>query len=88
MSLEKQIIIDQITVVEDGTVWVREATKIIENGIELSKQYHRTSFSPDSDVSTQPQNIQDICKIAWTPEVVATYKAQIEANTLLNGVAQ
>jgi hypothetical protein len=74
MALIKEILIDQITVVEDGTVLVREVTRVIENGIELSKQYHRTSFAPDSDISTQPSNVQAVCIAVWTPEIILAYK--------------
>jgi hypothetical protein len=82
MALTKETITDQITITENGTVFVREVTRIMEDGNEISKQYHRTSFAPASDVSAQPQNVQDICNISWTPEVIAAYKAQIEANKI------
>lgn len=82
MALTKEIAVDQITVTENGIVLVREVTKILENGVELSKQFHRSSFVPESDVSSQPQNVKDICAIAWTPEIIAAYKAQQEANKL------
>jgi predicted ThiF/HesA family dinucleotide-utilizing enzyme len=84
MALEKQVVIDQITVTENGIVLVREVTRIMENGSELSKQYHRTSFAPSSDVSAQPQNVQDICNIAWTQAIISAYQAQQEANTMRN----
>jgi hypothetical protein len=78
MALTKEVVIDQITIAENGTVLVREVTRIMEDGAEISKQYHRNSFSPASDVSEQPQNVQDICAVAWTPEIVSAYQAQQE----------
>jgi hypothetical protein len=75
MALTKEIAVDQVTVTENGIVLVREATTIKENGVELSKKYHRTSFTPGQDVSSQPANVQAICAAAWTPEVVAAYQA-------------
>ena len=65
MALTKEVITDQITVTENGTVLVREVTRIMEDGVELSKQYHRTSFEKNADVSGQPQQVQDICAAAW-----------------------
>jgi hypothetical protein len=65
MALTKEIVIDQITVTANGTVLVREVTCILEDGIEISKHYHRTSFEKNSDVSSQPQQLQDICAVAW-----------------------
>ena len=76
MALTKQIKIDQITVLEDGLVLVREVMQILEDGIQISKQYHRTSLQPGQDISDQPQNVQDICNVAWTPEVIAEYQAK------------
>jgi len=76
MALTKEVSVDQITVTENGTVLVREVTRIMEDGVEFSKQYHRSSFTPDSDVSGQPTNVQAICTAVWTPEVIAAYQAQ------------
>ena len=65
MALTKEVVIDQITVTETLCVLVREVTRIMENGVEISKQYHRSSFEKDSDVSAQPQQVQNICAAAW-----------------------
>jgi hypothetical protein len=80
MALTKEIGVDQITVTENGTVLVRETTTIKEDGIELSKKYHRTSFAPEADLTGQPANVVAICNAAWTPEIIAAYKAQQIAN--------
>lgn len=80
MSLTKEIAVDQITVCENGIVLVRETTTIKEDGVEISKKYHRSSFVPEQDVSDQPTNVQAICAAAWTPEVIAAYQAQQAAN--------
>ena len=80
MALTKETIIDQITVVENGTVLYREATRIMEDGTQLSQTYHRTSLAPDSDLTGVPANVVAICNVAWTPEIIAAYKAQQEAN--------
>jgi hypothetical protein len=82
MALTKETVVDQITVTEFGTVLVREVTRIMEDGKEISKQYHRYSFAPASDVSAQPANVQAICAAAWTPELIAAYEAQQAANQI------
>jgi len=84
MALEKQVVIDQITVTENGIILYREVTRIIEDGVELTKKYHRTSLTPGQDLTGQPANVVAICNTAWTPEVVAAYQAQVEANRLGN----
>jgi hypothetical protein len=65
MELTKETAVDQITVTVNGTVLVREVTRIMEDGIEISKQYHRTSFEKNAEISAQPQQVQDICAAAW-----------------------
>jgi hypothetical protein len=80
MSLTKNTSIDQITISEDGSVFYREATRIMEDGNELSKTYHRSSLTPGQDLTGIPANVVAICNVAWTAEVVAAYQAQLEAN--------
>lgn len=79
MSLTKEVVIDKIEVVENGIVQVRQATRIIENGAQLSQSYHRWSLTPGQDVSDQPANVQAICAAAWTEEVIAAYEAAVAA---------
>jgi len=80
MSLTKETVVDQITVTENGTVLYREATRIMEDGNELSKTYHRSSLVPNADLTGIPANVVAICNVAWTAEVIAAYQAQVEAN--------
>jgi hypothetical protein len=80
MALTKEVTVDQITVTENGIVLYREATTIKEDGEEISKKYHRTSLTPGQDLTGQPEKVVAICNVAWTPEVIAAYEAQLEAN--------
>lgn len=80
MSLIKEVVIDQVTVTENGTVIYREATRIMEDGLQLSQNFHRTTIVPGSDLTGVPANVVAICNVSWTPEVIAAYKAQQEAN--------
>ncbi len=82
MALTKEVAIDQITITENGVVLYREATTIKEDGEEISKKYHRTSLTPGQDLAGQPEKVVAICQVAWTPEVIAAYEAQQEANKL------
>jgi DNA-binding transcriptional LysR family regulator len=79
MALTKEKVIDQITVTEDGVVFYREATRIMEDGQQLSQTYHRTSLTPAQDLTGQPANVVAICNAAWTVEVIAAYQAQVAA---------
>jgi hypothetical protein len=78
--IEKQTSVDQITVTENGIILYREATRIIEDGKELTKTYHRSSLTPGQDLTGQPANVVAICNTVWTEEVIAAYQAQQEAN--------
>jgi DNA-binding transcriptional LysR family regulator len=79
MSLTKTTVVDQITVNENGIVLYREATRIMEDGNELTKTYHRSSLTPAQDLTGVPANVVAICNAAWTPEVIAAYQAQSAA---------
>lgn len=82
MALTKEQAIDKIEIVENGIIQVRQITRIMEDGKELSSSYHRWAFAPGDDVSDQPANVQAIAAAAWTPTVIAAYQAQIAENTL------
>jgi DNA-binding transcriptional LysR family regulator len=76
MSLTKSTVVDQVTVTENGVVLYREATRIFEDGVELSKTYHRSSLTPGQDLTGIPDNVVAICNAAWTPEVVAAFQSE------------
>ena len=84
MALTKETIVDQITVTENGIVLYRVATRIMEDGNQLSQTYHRTSLTPGQDVTGQPANVVAICNVAWTPAVIAAYEAQLAAQQVAN----
>jgi DNA-binding transcriptional LysR family regulator len=78
--INKETVVDQITVTENGIILYREATRIIEDGKELTKTYHRSSLTPGQDLTGQPANVVAIANTVWTPAVIAAYQAQLEAN--------
>ena len=80
MALTKEVAVDQITITENGIVLYREATTIKEDGVEISKKYHRTSLTPGQDLTGQPENVAAICNLTWTEAVIAAYEAQVEAS--------
>tara|TARA_B110000503_G_scaffold91953_1_gene138764 strand:+ start:1864 stop:2127 length:264 start_codon:yes stop_codon:yes gene_type:complete len=86
MALTKETVVDQITVTENGIVLYREATRIMEDGNQISQTYHRTSLTPAQDLTGVPDNVVAICNVAWTAEVVAAYEAaQAEAAQRMGG---
>jgi hypothetical protein len=73
--INKEVIIDKIEVIENGGVLIREATRIVEDGEEISRSYHRSSLAPGADISNQDPRVQAICNAVWTPEVIAAFEA-------------
>jgi len=84
MALTESSKIDQIEVVGDWNIQVRQATIIERDGEFVSRTFHRWVLNPDSDISDQEQKVKDIANAAWTPEVrqaYETFKAE-QANRL------
>ena len=81
MAITKETLVDQITVTENGIVLYREATRIMEDGNELSKTFHRNSLTPGQDLTGQPANVVAICNTVWTAEVIAAWQAKIASST-------
>ena len=75
MALEKVQIVDRIEVVENGCVQVRTKTAIIEDGKQISGNFHRHVIAPGSDYSAEDARVQAICAATHTADVIAAYKA-------------
>jgi hypothetical protein len=74
MALTESTSIDQIEVVNDWNIQVRQATIIERDGEFVSRTFHRWVLTPDMDISGQEQKVKDICNVAWTPEVRQAYE--------------
>jgi len=74
MALTENTSIDQIEIVGDWNIQVRQATIIERDGQFVSRTFHRWVLTPDSDISGQEQKVKDICNAAWTPEVRQAYE--------------
>jgi hypothetical protein len=85
MSLTKTTTVDQIVVQENGTVLYREATRIMEDGNQISQTFHRLSLIPAQDLTGVPVNVVAICNTVWTAECIAAYQA--EANRIAGAQA-
>ena len=80
MALEKQVVVDLIETIENGSVQVRTKTAILEDGKQISGTFHRHVVAPGQDYSNEDARVQAICAAVHTPEVVAAYQAAQEAN--------
>lgn len=73
--LEKIEIVDRIEVIENGCVQVRTKTAILEDGKQISGNFHRHVIAPGADYSGEDARVQAICAATHTPEVVEAYKS-------------
>jgi hypothetical protein len=75
--LEKISVIDKIEILEDGQVQIRRADKIMEDGVEIAKTYHRHALAPGENLAGQDKRVADVAGLIWTADVVKTYKDSI-----------
>ena len=95
MAITKELIEDKIEVVGDyKTIQVRTATVIKEDGVELTRSFHRhtvdcvssvqadddTWTHTDTDVSGESTEVQGIATAVWT-DAVKTAKQTANENT-------
>ena len=80
MALTKEQKVDKIEIVGDYKhVQVRTATVVSEDGVELSRSYHRHVVSPLDDASGESQEVQAICAAMHTQAVKDAYQAHLDA---------
>lgn len=74
--LEKKVSYDH-SITEFGHVQVRRITRIMEDGKEISKSYHRHVISPGESTEGQDERTIELAKAVHTPEVIAAYQARM-----------
>ena len=91
MALTKVIVVDKIEVMESGVVQVRTATRVMEDGVELSSSFHRTVLEPstkasgswaDTDISGEDARVQAIANATWTSSVKTAYQEFMDAQAV------
>ena len=76
MALTKETQIGKIEVVgKYKSVQVRTDTVVMEDGIELSRKYHRHALSPDAVITDENAEVQAVCNAVWTQAVKDAYEA-------------
>ena len=93
MAITKEVIEDKIEIVgELKNIQVRTATVIKEDGVEISRSFHRkvlecvsSSYDgnswthTDTDISKESTEVQAICNAVWTTTVKNAKKTFNEA---------
>ena len=90
MAITKTTENDKIEVVNKWNIQVRNATIIKEDGVELTRSFHRKVLVPGTldasdnlvatDISGEDADVQAICNAAWTSQVKTDYTAFLVAN--------
>jgi len=75
MALNKTIVVDRIEVLEMGQIQVRTATVIDEDGIQISRTFHRHVLNPGADLTGQTDRVTGIANATWTAEVLSDWEA-------------
>jgi len=79
MALTKETVVDKIEVLENSTLQVRTATRVLEDGEVLSSSFHRHTLAPGSDTSNEDAKVVAIANATWTADVVTAYNDMIAA---------
>lgn len=88
MAITKEIKADKIEVVENGRIQIRTATIIKENGVEITRSFHRHAIDPsdkssgswkDTDISNEDERVQAIANATWTDEVKKAYQDKVDS---------
>ena len=88
MALTKETVVDKIEVLEKGQVQVRTATRVLEDGVQLSQSFHRHVVEPstkdsgswaDTDISGEDASVQAQANAKWTDAVKTAYQEMIDA---------
>ena len=80
MAITKEEIQDKISVV-GGVKHIegRTATVIKEDGVELSRSFHRHVVAPDSDSTNESADVKAMVTQFHTDSIKAAYKTHIES---------
>jgi hypothetical protein len=83
MALTKETAVDKIEVLENGTLQVRTATRVLEDGEVLSSSFHRHVLAPGEDTSNEDAKVVSIATATWTTEVVTAYNDMLAAQDII-----
>ena len=79
MALTKETIEDKIEVVGDFKhIQVRTATVIKEDGVELSRSYHRHVVAPNSDSTNESADVKAMVAQFHTDGIKTAYNKHLE----------
>jgi len=80
MALTEETVQDKIEIVGDFKhIQVRTAVIIKRDGVEISRSFSRHVVAPDSDITGESTEVQNICNVVHTQAVKDAYAAHLAA---------
>lgn len=88
MALTKEFEYDCEVRGEHKNVQVRKATIVKDDGVEISRTYHRHVLYcrtksgdtwGDTDISGEDASVQAVCNAVWTSDVKSAYETAMDA---------
>ena len=93
MAITKETEVAEVRMTGNGAFSIRKDTVIKEDGTEISRSAHRTTYEPflvgrkpdgtfeyaDTDISGESAAVQAIINAAWTDSDKTAFKAAVEA---------
>lgn len=65
MTITECSVIDKIEVLENGQIQVRQANKVLKDGVEIAKSYHRSVLAPGDDLTNQDPRVVAVALAVW-----------------------
>jgi hypothetical protein len=87
MSLTKEFEYDCEVRGEHKNVQVRKATIVKDDGVEISRTYHRhvlhcrdksSGSWADTDISGEDASVQAVCNAVWTSDIKSAYETFVD----------
>ena len=80
MALSKVTVVDKIEVLEKGQVQVRTATRVLEDGVELSSSFHRHVVVPSVKTGEVKNDAGEITTAGtWADTDISGEDARVQA---------
>lgn len=76
MSITETKTINAIEIVgAHRVIQIQELSVIARDGVELASSFSRRSIEPGDDYSKEDEQVQAVCRIFHTPQLVEAFKA-------------
>lgn len=80
MSVTTEKVVDKVEIIgEFAYIQVREATRVLDDGDEVTRTYHRYVLVPGDDLSNEDPKVVAICNAIWDDELLTKYQEYLQS---------